>query len=45
VAVPSVLAYRVFRSRIDDFLVDLEQQAQRLVEALYTDTRAARTGQ
>jgi len=44
VAVPSVLAYRIFRARIDDFLVDLEQQALRLVEALYTDTRTARTG-
>jgi len=44
VAVPSVLAYRIFRSRIDDFLVDLEQQAQRLVDALYADARGARTG-
>jgi len=44
VAVPSVLSYRIFRARIDDFLVELEQQAQRLVEALYTDPRAARTG-
>ena len=43
VAVPSVLAYRIFRARIDDFLVELEQQAQRLVEALYTETRPART--
>lgn len=42
VAVPSVLAYRIFRARIDDFLVDLEQQAQRLIEALYADPRAAR---
>ncbi|HYA76433.1 MAG TPA: MotA/TolQ/ExbB proton channel family protein [Burkholderiaceae bacterium] len=44
VAVPSVLAYRIFRARVDDFLVELEQQAQRLVEALYGDTRSARTG-
>ena len=44
VAVPSVLAYRVFRARVDDFLVELEQQAQRLVEALYGDARSARTG-
>ncbi len=42
VAVPSVLSYRIFRARIDDFLVELEQQAQRLVEALYTDIRPAR---
>ncbi len=44
VAVPSVLAYRIFRSRIDDFLVDLEQQAQRLVDAIYSDARGARPG-
>lgn len=44
VAVPSVLFYRIFRARIDDFLVELEQQAQRLVEAIYGDTRAPRAG-
>ena len=44
VAVPSVLAYRIFRARIDDFLDELEQQAQRLVESLYSDSRLARTG-
>jgi biopolymer transport protein ExbB len=44
VAVPSVLAYRIFRARVDDFLVELEQQAQRLVEAVYGDTRSARAG-
>jgi biopolymer transport protein ExbB len=37
VAVPSVLAYRHFRTRVDDFLVDMEQQAQHLVEALYNE--------
>ncbi len=42
VAVPSVLAYRIFRARVDDFLVELEQQAQRLVEALYADARPPR---
>jgi len=42
VAVPSVLCYRIFRARVDDFLVELEQQAQRLVEALYGDARSAR---
>ncbi|HYB50582.1 MAG TPA: MotA/TolQ/ExbB proton channel family protein [Burkholderiaceae bacterium] len=41
VAVPSVLAYRIFRARVDDFLVELEQQAQRLIEALYGEARAA----
>jgi biopolymer transport protein ExbB len=44
VAVPCVLAYRIFRARVDDFLVELEQQAQRLVEAIYGDTRPPRTG-
>jgi biopolymer transport protein ExbB len=39
VAVPSVLAYRHFRTRVDDFLVDMEQQAQRLVEVLYNQSR------
>ncbi len=42
VAVPSVLAYRIFRARIDDFLVELEQQAQRLVETLFGDTPSRR---
>jgi len=37
VAVPSVLDYRHFRTRVDDFLVEMEQQAQRLVEALYNE--------
>jgi biopolymer transport protein ExbB len=43
VAVPSVLAYRVFRTRVDDFLVEMEQQAQRLVEALYSEARSPRS--
>ncbi len=38
VAVPSVLAYRHFRTRVDDFLIDMEQQAQRLLEALYNES-------
>ena len=42
VAVPSVLAYRIFRARIDDFLVELEQQAQRLVETLFGDAPSRR---
>ena len=37
VAVPSVLAYRHFRTRVDDFLVEMEGQAQQLVEALYNE--------
>jgi len=43
VAVPSVLSYRIFRARIDDFLVELEQQSQRLIDALYPDARTARS--
>ena len=37
VAVPSILAYRHFRTRVDDFLVEMESQAQQLVEALYNE--------
>ena len=39
VAVPSVLAFRHFRTRVDDCLVEMEQQAQRLVEALYNQSK------
>jgi len=43
VAVPSVLAYRIFRARVDDFLVEMEQQGARLVAALYSgEARTAR---
>lgn len=35
VAVPAVLAYRHFRTRIDDYLVEMEAQALRLLDALY----------
>jgi len=37
VAVPSVLSYRHFKSRIEDFLVDMEDQSQRLLEVLFAD--------
>jgi biopolymer transport protein ExbB len=40
VAVPSVLAYRVFRARVDDLVVELERQAQRLVDALHPQAGA-----
>jgi biopolymer transport protein ExbB len=36
VAVPSVLAYRYFRRLADDYLVEIEDQSQRLVETVYT---------
>ena len=35
VAVPAMIAYRYFRSRVDDLLVDMEQQAIKLVEILH----------
>lgn len=35
VAVPAMIAYRYFRSKVDGFLVDMEQQAIKLVEILH----------
>lgn len=35
VAVPSMIAYRYFRSKVDDLLVDMEQQAIKLVEIIH----------
>ncbi len=35
VAVPAMIAYRYFRSTIDAFLVDMEEQAIKLVEILH----------
>lgn len=40
VAVPSVLWYRHFKTRVEDFLVDMEDQAQRLLDTLYADKYA-----
>lgn len=34
VAIPALIAYRIFRSRVDDFLVEMEQQSLRLVDAI-----------
>jgi biopolymer transport protein ExbB len=34
VAVPTMLAFRIFRTRINDFLVEMEDKAQRLIEAI-----------
>jgi len=42
VAVPAVLFYRHFRTRVESFLVDMEQQGQRLLDALYADRMAPR---
>lgn len=40
VAVPSVLWYRHFKTRVEDFLVDMEDQAQRLLDTLYAERMA-----
>lgn len=42
IAVPAILAYRYFRRLVDDYLVDMEEQAERLVEAVFTSTRTDR---
>ena len=34
VAIPALIAYRIFRARVDDFLVEMEQQSLRLVDTL-----------
>ena len=34
VAVPALIAYRAYRSRVDGFLVELEQQSLRLVDSI-----------
>ena len=35
VAVPAILMYRHYRRLVDDFLVDMEDQAERLLEQVY----------
>lgn len=44
VAVPSILAYRHFRTRVNDFLVDMEDQAQRLLDTIYAERHARGVG-
>jgi biopolymer transport protein ExbB len=34
IAIPAMIAYRVFRSRVDGFLVEMEQQSIRLIDTL-----------
>ena len=46
VAIPSLMAYRYLRGRVDELVVDMEQQALKLVEAIHgqrprTEGRAA----
>ena len=35
VAVPAMIAYRYYRSKVDDLLVGMEQQAIKLVEIIH----------
>jgi biopolymer transport protein ExbB len=44
VAVPAVLFYRHFRTRVEDMLVDMEDQAQRLLDTLYNERLMGRGG-
>ena len=37
VAVPAMIFYRYFRSKVDDLIVDMEQQAIKLVEVIHGD--------
>ena len=37
VAVPAMIFYRYFRSKVDDLIVDMEQQAIKLVEIIHGD--------
>lgn len=39
VAIPSMIFYRYFRGRVDAYLVDMEQQAIRLVEVVHGERR------
>jgi biopolymer transport protein ExbB len=39
VAVPAMIAYRYFRSKVDGLLVDMEQQAIKLVEILHGERK------
>lgn len=40
VAVPAVLAHRYFRRLVEDYLVDMEEQAERLLEVAYNERRS-----
>ena len=42
VAVPAVLAYRYFKRLVDDYLVDMEEQAERLLETVFAAPRSER---
>lgn len=40
VAVPAVLFYRHFKTRVEDLLVDMEDQAQRLIDTMFSPAAA-----
>lgn len=42
VAVPAILAYRYFKRLVDDYLVDMEEQAERLLETVFGAAKAER---
>jgi biopolymer transport protein ExbB len=37
VAIPSLIAYRLFRARVDDIVIKMEQEAVKLVEMLHNE--------
>ncbi|MDA8328908.1 MAG: MotA/TolQ/ExbB proton channel family protein [Betaproteobacteria bacterium] len=37
VAIPSLIAYRLFRARVDDIVINMEQEAVKLVEMLHNE--------
>ncbi len=39
VAIPSMISYRFFRGRVDAFLVEMEQQAVRLVDTIHSERK------
>ena len=39
VAIPSMIFYRHFRSKVDGLLVDMEMQAVKLIEVIYGERR------
>lgn len=43
VAVPAILAYRYFKRLVDDYLVDMEEQAERLLEVVFAAARTERS--
>lgn len=42
VAVPAVLTYRYYKRLVDDYLVDMEEQAERLLETVFAVARPER---